>query len=402
VPNNDPGDRVRDAVAPHDGRTMELTTATYLQSTGWSARLPTAADGPRTLVLAFGAAALADDPRPLAELAAAFPQSHLIGCSTSGHILGDRVADDGLVAAVARFERSDLATAVATVATPADSAAAGRQLAAALSARPGLRAVFVCSDGLAVNGSELAHAIGDGVGPSVLVTGGLAGDGDRFRRTWVAHGATVGRGTVAAVGLYGEHLRVGHGSAGGWDRFGPERRVTRSAGNVLFEIDGRPALALYKQYLGDRAAGLPATALLFPLALRSGPDQAHHLVRTVLAVDEAAQSMTFAGDVPQGHLAQLMRANPDRLIDGAAAAAGDAAGHGDPADAAGSVLTVAVSCVGRRLVLGERTEEELEAVAARVGFYSYGEICPHSTDGHPGAAELHNQTMTVTRLAEAA
>jgi hypothetical protein len=184
--------------------------------------------------------------------------------------------------------------------------------------------------------------------------------------------------------------------------FGPDRVVTRSEGNVLYELDGRPALQLYKDYLGDRAAGLPATALLFPLALREASGADKNLVRTILAVDEARQSMTFAGDIPQGIRAQLMRANFDRLIQGASDAASLAGGSRNGTD--GETLAIAISCVGRRLVLGERTEEEVEATldvlpagSRQIGFYSYGEISPYAT----GACDLHNQTMTLTTLAEA-
>jgi len=206
---------------------------------------------------------------------------------------------------------------------------------------------------------------------------------------------------VTAVGLYGDHVRVGHGSKGGWDIFGPERKVTRSEGNVLFELDGRPALELYKEYLGARAAGLPATALLFPLALRSGPSDQKTLVRTVLSIDEARQSMTFAGDIPNGCLAQLMRANFERLIDGASDAAQLAKSTG--AENGSDVLAIAISCVGRRLILGERAEEEIEAAldvlprgTKQIGFYSYGEISPYAS----GHCDLHNQTMTLTTLTE--
>jgi hypothetical protein len=177
--------------------------------------------------------------------------------------------------------------------------------------------------------------------------------------------------------------------------------VTRSEGNVLYALDDRPALALYKEYLGERAGGLPGSALLFPLALRATTEDQNSVVRTVLAVDEAKQSMTFAGDIPTGHYAKLMRANFDRLILGAQAAAGAAAlrEHQGPA------LSIAISCVGRRLVLGERTEEETEAAldvlpdgTLQVGFYSYGEISPHTS----GRCDLHNQTMTLTVLSEVA
>jgi hypothetical protein len=180
-----------------------------------------------------------------------------------------------------------------------------------------------------------------------------------------------------------------------------ERLVTRSRANVLFELDGKPALQLYKEYLGDRASGLPATGLLFPLTLRAARDDDKRLVRTILAVDEATQSMTFAGDVPQGYYAQLMHANFDRLIQGAGEAALSTRGDGAPAPAP---LAIAISCVGRRLVLGERAEEETEAVlevlpphTQQIGFYSYGEISPYAS----GHCDLHNQTMTLTTISEA-
>jgi hypothetical protein len=210
-----------------------------------------------------------------------------------------------------------------------------------------------------------------------------------------------GANHICAVGFYGERLRVGHGCDGGWSDFGPERRITRSEGNVLYELDGAPALDLYKTYLGDRAEGLPGTALLFPLSLRRDA-ASQRVVRTILGIDEARRSLTFAGDVPQGSIARLMRANTDKLICSAAQAARQAAQSLPETDDA---LIISVSCVGRRLILGERTEEEIETVldgaplrTAHVGFYSYGEISPLVAGG---TSELHNQTMTVTVFSEA-
>ena len=156
---------------------------------------------------------------------------------------------------------------------------------------------------------------------SVVVTGGLAGDGDRFQTTWVISGGRAQSNLVTAVGFYGNRIQIGHGSKGGWDIFGPERLVTKSQNNVLFELDGKPALDLYKSYLGDRASELPASGLLFPLALRASAGDDKHIVRTLLAIDEKNNSMTFAGDIQQGYLAQLMKANLDRLVDGASKAA---------------------------------------------------------------------------------
>ena len=175
--------------------------------------------------------------------------------------------------------------------------------------------------------------------------------------------------------------------------------MTRSKGNVLFELDGRPALGLYKQYLGEHAAGLPATGLLFPLSVRVKPGDTP-LVRTILAVDEQQQSMTFAGDVPEGASARLTKATVDRLIDGAVGAA--RASY--PAGSVAPELAILISCVGRKLVLKQRVDDEVDGVqsilgaqTALAGFYSYGEIAPFSRGER---SELHNQTMTITTFSE--
>jgi hypothetical protein len=364
--------------------------------TGWSDEFPSVADPSRTLVLAFGAAdPFRTDPVPLKELAVAYPGATVAGCSTAGEIHDASVRDDSLSVAVVEFTATRLRSAASPCAFGDRSELAGRELAEALAA-PDLAAVLVLSDGLNVNGSDLVRGLSGRLGPDVPITGGLAGDGDRFDDTWVLVDDEPASGWISAIGFYGPAVRYGHGSQGGWDIFGPERMVTRSEGNVLFELDGKPALELYKQYLGELAQGLPATGLLFPLAVRE-PGTDRHLVRTILAVDEASQSMVFAGDVPEGHRARLMQANFDRLIGGAEAAADQVESTPHP------VLAVAISCVGRRLVLGERTEEETEATLDRlpdgshqIGFYSYGEISPYAD----GTCDLHNQTMTITTISE--
>jgi hypothetical protein len=365
----------------------------------WGVRALPLLDSERTLVLAFGAPELGSQTEPWSELRAAYPRSHILGCSTAGEILGSKVSDGTVAVAVLRLPAGRLACASAPVHSAGDSFAAGADLAGRLMA-PDLQGIIVLSDGLCVNGSELVRGLSAGLPPAVVVTGGLAADGPRFERTWVLTGGEPKSGVIGAVGIYGDAVRIGHGSKGGWDMFGPERMVTRSEGSVLYELDGKPALHLYKEYLGERAAGLPATALLFPLALRAGPADQKRLVRTVLAVDEASQSMTFAGDIPTGYRAQLMKANFDRLVQGASDAAA-MTGAAERPDR--PTLALAISCVGRRLVLGERTEEEIEATlealpanARQVGFYSYGEISPYAS----GSCDLHNQTMTLTTISE--
>jgi len=376
---------------------VQIETFSHRRGSGWSAPLPAGLDSAETLVLVFGAPAYGEAPAELAELAAAFPESRIVGCSSAGEIHAHRVADDTLVVAIARFARTKLAVATSPVPAMCDSLAAGARLGALLAAHaPQL--VLVFSDGLAVNGSDLVKGLSGSLPEGTMICGGLAADGNRFQRTWVLVDGQPQSGFVTAVALSGT-LVVGAGSQGGWGTFGPERKITHSQGNVLFELDGKPALALYKEYLGELASELPASALRFPLAVRDGPESATSVVRTILAVDEATQSLTFAGDIPNGGRARLMRANNDRLIVGAMRAAVDATEGLDDQPA----LAVAISCVGRRLVLGARTEEETEAAlealpsgSHQIGFYAYGEISPGGFD----QCGLHNQTMTLTALRE--
>ncbi|MBK8248515.1 MAG: FIST C-terminal domain-containing protein [Gemmatimonadetes bacterium] len=366
-------------------------------ATGWSTS--PAADRDAQWLLVFGNPDALRDASWRHAVLGAFPSAVVTGCSTAGEIAGTQVVDAGLTCTAVHFDRTHLYAHATEVHDAADSYAAGQVLGEHLRADD-LVHVIVFSDGLRVNGSDLVRGLTSVLGPGVGVTGGLSADGDRFRETLVLLGERCEPGLVVAVGLGGPALRVGCGSLGGWDPFGPERLITRSVGNVLHELDGRSALTLYETYLGDHAADLPASALRFPLSVRASQKE-RPVVRTVLAVDSSAGTMTFAGDVPQGAYAQLMRANVDRLVDGAAGAARTS---GIPLAGSAPPLVLLISCVGRRLVLQQRVEEEVEAVrdvfgpgAVLAGFYSYGEISPFTPTAR---CELHNQTMTVTTFHE--
>ncbi|MEE9403368.1 MAG: FIST N-terminal domain-containing protein, partial [Algisphaera sp.] len=288
----------------------------YTTESGWSCESFPDLDSPSTVVLVFGASHHPDLALQLTGLREAYPSSVLMGCSSAGEIWGEDVYDDTLSVAVMRFDHTPLRFVSAPL-IEGDSAGAGALLAESLAAED-LKAVLVLSPGLGVNGSLLTQAFNQSLSPTVRVVGGLAADGDRFEKTWVIEGGQAVSDRITAVGFYGDHVCVGSGSGAGWDPFGPERRITRSEGNVLFELDGQPALAVYERYLGDLAEGLPGSALLFPLSVnRPGREDAAGLVRTVLAVDREVGSMTLAGDVPEGSRAQLMRCRVDRLVDGA-------------------------------------------------------------------------------------
>ena len=373
---------------------MRATQSIWTSAKGWRGG---DADASANLVLAFGSSAFMRSGDGWRDLRARHPGAILLGCSTGGEIHGCDVLDETLSATAMRFDRTQLRASSTDVAQ--GSYEAGKKLGADL-IRPGLKAIFLLSDGTRTNGSDLVRGLRDAVGPDVVLAGGLAGDGANFGTTYVGLNGAATPGQVAAVGFYGDALTLGHGSCGGWDVFGPERRITKAKANVLYELDGKPALDLYKRYLGEDAQHLPGGALLFPLHIYppERPEQA--IVRTVVGIDEEARTMTFAGDMPVGYSSQLMRGNFDRLIQGAAMAAEQA-----QTDGKGQRVAVLVSCIGRKLLLGQRIREEVEAVqdvlgadTQLAGFYSYGEVSPHEGTG---AAELHNQTMTITTFCEA-
>jgi hypothetical protein len=376
---------------------MQVKQYRWNQHSGWNI----SADNPcvqAQLILLFGGIE-AMQVSCCEELQRFHPTAQIFGCTTAGEIFQTQVLEEALVATAIQFEQTQVKGFEIHLSPEENSFAVGDRLGRQIPPQH-LVHVFVLSDGLRVNGSELVRGLSQHLPLGVTITGGLAGDGDRFQQTQVMWNGRLQSGKVVAVGLYGDRLKVGYGSFGGWEPFGPKRQITKSDGNVLYELDGEPALTLYKRYLGDHAANLPASGLLFPLSLQVESDD-RYLVRTILAVHEAEQSLTFAGDVPEGTTAQLMKASFDRLVDGAMQAASISL---QPLAGTAPELAILISCVGRKLLLNQRIEEEVEGVQVVLGdrtpltgFYSYGEISPFA----PGAScELHNQTMTITTLVE--
>jgi len=381
---------------------VKSITLNWNVDSGWDANLPNAAAS--DLIVVFGPRSILEQGTAIAGLNGAAPNAIIMGCSSGGQFSGIDLRDGEVFALAMSFERTLIKAATCFVSDVVDDRAAGRKIGSDLAA-PDLAGVFVLADGVAINGSSLIDGLTAALAPGIPVTGGLAGDGAEFRQTFVFGPGGAGSGIIAAVGFYGSAIRIGHGSFGGWSIFGPRRRVTRSSGNVLHEIDGKPALDLYVKYLGEEeAACLPASALLFPLMLSDPANPDHEIVRTVLAVDREARTMTFAGDIPMGWSARLMHGVFEELNAGAGEAgqsARDMLPDGSVPDA-----SILISCIGRRLLLGQRITEELEAVMQRlgsstnaIGFYSYGEISPH---GVSQRCDIHNQTMTVTTFFETA
>lgn len=379
---------------------MQIEQKLWTLKEGWVHKGKTVSGMPQ-LVFAFGGREQLQNSEHYDSLKSFYPNSKILLCSTAGEILGTRVYDNSISVTAVLFDKTRIEYSQISINNAEESEEKGKELGRTLS-HDELVHVMVFSDGLNVNGTALVAGLTAQLPSNVSVTGGLVGDGSDFKHTVVGLDEVPKENNIVLLGFYGSTLKVSYGSLGGWDTFGPDRTITRSKGNVLYELDGKPALELYKEYLGEQANELPGSGLLFPIRLQLPSDTGTvEVVRTLLAIDEKEQSMTFAGDMPEGVTSTLMRANFERLVDGAYGAASMSKNSLKvPAQ-----LAILISCVGRKLVLKNRVEEETEAVqavlgedVALAGFYSYGEICP--TTPTEKQCRLHNQTMTITTFNE--
>lgn len=377
---------------------MIIEQSKWTQTEGWEILNPSSERIIADLVLAFGGIDDVNQPEHFEYLKNQYPEANIVMSSTAGEILDDNVYDNSISVSAIKYEKTQLKLVEICVNDFESSYHCAKELSKKIDQQD-LNHILVISDGSLVNGDLLVKGLNDSFPKEVLITGGLAADSGRFSETYVGLNSVPSSGKIVAIAHYGKELKVNHGSKGGWDEFGPLRAVTKSHGNVLYELDGKNALELYKKYLGEKAEDLPGAALLFPLSVLE--KDGSELVRTILAIDEPAGSMTFAGDIPQGKQVRFMMANFDRLIDGAAGAAESTFLNGKKAN---PEFVLMISCVGRKIVLDQRVEEEVESVkeffgqeAYYSGFYSNGEISP-VVDAV--GCSLHNQTMTITTYSE--
>lgn len=385
---------------------MKISQKKWSKTSGWESNSTQDLGTSANLVLAFSKREILEDKWVYDSFKDEYPNANILLCSTGGEIMDTSVIDNSIVVTAVQFEKATIKTSRINISDCDNSYYAGQALAGKMQL-DGLSNLFVISDGHLVNGSDLVRGLNSVVPDSIPITGGMAGDGAKFEKTLVGLDGHSTEGEIAIVGFYGKDLKVGHGSKGGWDSFGTERVITKSENNVLYELDGKPALDLYEEYLGEDASGLPENSLLFPLSLKI-EERRDPLVRTVLSIDKEARTMTFAGNMPEECKTRLMRANFARLIDGAKDAAyqsfdtlyNDSSGSRKKSPE----LAILISCVGRKLVLNHRIDDEIEGVrnilgkdTAIAGFYSYGEISPLVSTPR---CELHNQTMTITTFSE--
>lgn len=350
------------------------------------------------LVLAFAQRTLLDETLPYKKLRERYPSADIVLCSSSGQISNNCNVENDIVVTAISFDKTKIKSVQIDIALNSNLDDLGDVIKKELISDD-LKSILILSEGTLVNGTELINELIKQTNKSIPIFGGLAGDEYSFEKTIVGLNEDAKPGKIVAIGFYGNFIHFDYASEGGWGDFGPEREVTKSDKNILFKIGDRFALDLYKEYLGKYADELPGSSLYFPLSMKESPNSPS-VVRTILSIDEKNKSMTFAGNIPEGSFVRLMKGNIDKLID----ASSNAAYRISQKSKDRNQLAFLVSCVGRRIVLGDRIEEELEVVrdvfgknTLLCGFYSYGEISPTLNNV---ACELHNQTMTITTMFE--
>lgn len=349
------------------------------------------------LVLVFGEREILEISTPYAKIKELYPEAHIVTCSTSGQFSNANIEFDTIVSTAIEFEKSHIKVVEIDILENNSIKVLGDKVSKELF-KEDLKLILVLSEGSFINGTELVEELEKQTKATIPIFGGLAGDNVKFERTLVGLDDNASPGKVVIIGFYGDKINFGFGCEGGWTDFGPEREVTLSEKNVLYKIGDRFALDLYKEYLGKYADDLPGSALYFPLSMKENRDSSP-VVRTILSIDEKNKSMTFAGNIPQNSIIRLMKGNFDKLID----ASNSAATKSFSNHLSHPELAILVSCVGRKIVLGNRIDEEFEAVkevsgnAVVCGFYSYGEISPILGFKN---CELHNQTIAILTISE--
>ncbi len=376
---------------------MKRFEFSWTPESGWRG-LDNAAVDP-SLILFFGARMAMAEHSVFGDLRAKFPGAIIVGCSGGGQIHSDGVLDTGITGVAMSFASTKIRVESAPAHDSFDSFTTGRSLGANLAGEK-LAGVLLFTDGIEVNGDELLAGLASSLPPNVVIGGGMAADDDRFEKTLIAANAPPSANMIAAIGFYGDDIRLTSACGDGWKEAGVEFKITASRMNKLYDLDGVPALELYEVNLGEQAQQLPMSGLSFPLRVCDPNNQNVSLVRTLLGIDRDVGMLTFAGNVPEGWMAQLMHAEPLDLISAAAEAA-----EGRNMDAlADAQVAILVSCIGRRLILGTQSGGEVMSLKnalggspAISGFYSYGEFATPTKHQKP---RLFNQSITVFGISE--
>lgn len=322
---------------------------------------------------------------------------NIVGCTGDGEMSGDGYSTGSAILAGIATDQIDFTVAYAENLSQ-NCELAGKQLAAKLA--PTVQYVHLFSDGITGNGCGILRGIFSVLREDLPIAGGTAGDNGKFERTWQFAGRKVLTDAAVAIGFTGD-FHLGTGVRSGWSPIGLAKKVTRASGNILYELNGEPALQVYERFLGKHAEKLPAVGVEYPLGLvgkcLDNDSGDYYLLRATMSVDRQEGSIRFAGEIPEGAEVHLTCGDNSSILEAsseAARLADEEIGDIQPR------MVFFYSCMARKIILGQRTQEELDRIrrvfgaeVPIIGFYTYGEYCRVGC-GSPSL--FHNETATVS------
>lgn len=350
--------------------------------------------GPPDWVLVFFSATL-NPEHVTAGLAQSLPKdTPLIGCSSYAEI--NRLTALTHSVSLLGSRRSTLRAK--TVALPSDNHTAfemgqlaGRELAPF---HPDL--LILVPDVLTINATQALRGVQSILGRHFPIIGGAAADNGDFARTFLLHNGTLQGSGLVGLALKGP-LRLETAARSGYIPLSTPRTVTAMENeNILLELDGRPALDVYREFLGPRADEMPHVSVEFPIGtIPPGMKEAPALTRAVFKIDEQRRALILGGDIPTGEQLRILGASRKDVLAGAREAAEQAHQALPDAD-----FALFFSCMSRKLALGPHYEEECKSALSllppempKLGFYTFGELSPRH-----GISEHHESTFTVALI----
>jgi len=325
----------------------------------------------------------------------ALPGVELAGCTTDGEVAGpEGFLEDSVVITLFGSDDIDFTVGIGHGATADPRAATATAVADAKSKTEKASAFCVAlPEGIGPDISEIVGGLRAALGEDFPIVGGASGDQLRFRGTRQFCNTDVTSDSVVVLIMSGP-LVYSCGMSTGYTALGNRHKVTKAAGSTIHEIDGKPAIQLYKDYIQGQSVH-------FPLAVHS-PEREGFLLSSPQAFDEESGAITFVNPIGMDEEVQLATASRDEIV-AAARTAVESAFEGFTNDKPDAALFF--SCAGRRAALGTRTKEEYESFEAIIGdafptagFYTYGEIGPA---GHQGKALQHTNAFLAVLLGSA-
>ncbi|MBI4156053.1 MAG: FIST C-terminal domain-containing protein [Candidatus Zambryskibacteria bacterium] len=273
-----------------------------------------------------------------------------------------------------------------------------------------LKTFMMFPDVLAGNGADIVRGVLDSLGEHFPVVGGASGDDFAFKKTYQYVNDKVYSGAVVGLGLVG-NFKMGIGVKHGWIPVGEPATVTKSAGSVIHEINGKPAIRIYEDYFGEEEAKVLRTetlaklAITYPLGMKVvGSDEL--LIRDPITVDEHG-SITCAAEIPEGSEIRLMVGSRNEAIQVARTAAKSAL---EQLGGSAPKAIIIFNCIARQKLFGDKSGDEIKAIqeiigpqVPLIGFYTYGEQAP--LGGEVKNIErcnsaFHNETVVICALAD--